>query len=176
MILIFLESREWLKVFESTSVRMLHNLNILFLNYPLKSGGYKNKLSIAFTKLLHPFDLCCEKFDVHSTSRMKRGGEKKEKRKKKRIVYKESSVELCPLGHRVFACTVTKLERERERDVGINISLIFPWEKIPGKTRLVRAEASMFSTSKMNEDGGRGGKKRRRKRRRRREKKRRKTG
>lgn len=81
----------------------------------IKKRCYKNKLSIAFTKLLHPFDLCCEKFDVHSTSRMKRGGEKKKKRKKKRIVYKESSVELCPLGHRVFACTVTKLEKERER-------------------------------------------------------------
>lgn len=76
----------------------------------------------------------------------------------------------------VFSRARLRNSKERKRDVGINISLIFPREKIPGKTRLVRAEASMFSTSKMNEDGGRGGKKRRRKRRRRREKKRRKTG
>lgn len=175
MILIFLESREWLKVFESTSVRMLHNLNILFLNYPLKSGGYKNKLSIAFTKLLHPFDLCCEKFDVHSTSRMKRGGEKKKKGKRSASFTRNRPLNF---AHWVIVFSRARLRnsKERKRDVGINISLIFPREKIPGKTRLVRAEASMFSTSKMNEDGGRGGKKRRRKRRRRREKKRRKTG
>ena len=126
---------------------------------------------VAFTRLLDPFDLCFEKFEANATLRMKRGGG----RRKKRIVYKESSVELCPLGHRVFACAVTKLERERERDVGINISLIFPREEIPGKTRLepcARGGVDVFNV----EDGRRwrtrrGKKKKRRRRRRRREKK-----
>lgn len=42
--------------------------------------------------------------------------------------WSQGSLDLCPLGHRVFACTVTKVTGD------INISLIFA-ERIPGKPR-----------------------------------------